>query len=34
MDELSSVNELAMKYIGARPYIKRKLRPVIAENEQ
>ena len=34
MDELNSVNELALKYIGARPYIKRKLRPEIEENEQ
>ena len=34
MDELSSVNELALKYTEARPCLKRKLRPEIGENEQ
>ena len=34
MDELNSVNELALKYTEARPCLKRKLRPEIGENEQ
>ena len=34
MDELSSVNELALKYTEARSCLKRKLRPEIGENEQ